>query len=186
MGLSRFDRWTKSLTFTASRRQALLALVIGVPGLAASKNKKRKHNKDKNNTRKIRRNSFGCVNVGGFCKNGGQCCSGICQGQKGKKTCRAHDTGSCQADQDTCLSGTVLCDRTGGQGICFRTTGNASYCAGIEVGNCFACATDADCQPFCGEGAACVACAECEETGGTACVGLESCVLPVASSRGMP
>jgi hypothetical protein len=56
-------------------------------------------------------------------------------------------------------------------GLCFVTTGGAGYCAAAEVGDCFACRRDAECRPFCGTKAACIRCAGCTETGGTACVG---------------
>ncbi len=49
--------------------------------------------------RRVRRNAFGCVSAGEFCKHAGQCCSGVCRGKKGKKRCRAHDTGGCAAGQ---------------------------------------------------------------------------------------
>jgi hypothetical protein len=181
MDPSRFDHWTKSLPFAASRRRALLALAVGIPGLAEAKKKKRKNRK--RNKKKIKRNAFGCVNVGNFCKNSGQCCSGICEGKKGKKKCQGHDQSTCQAGQtiEDCGGVAVDCTTTSGdEGSCLTTTGNAGYC--FSDGDCFPCAKDADCVPFCGPQAACIACAgeECGEEGGTACVGPsdDSCEFP--------
>jgi hypothetical protein len=166
MDVHRFDALTRRLAAASSRRTLLTGLaVLGstiefVLGERASakKGKKRK---------KVKRNTFGCVNVGRFCKQDSQCCSGICQGKLGKKKCKAHDTGSCQAGQDSCLGPSVSC----GMGRnCFRTTGNASFCTAV-AGTCFPCNRDPDCpeEEF-GPRAACVVCAsECLQNGGTAC-----------------
>jgi hypothetical protein len=119
--------------------------------------------------------------VGKFCKNNGQCCSGICQGKKGKKKCKAHDEGTCLPGQDACTSGSpVLCTTEGGlPGQCTQTTGKSSFCE--TTGDCFDCKKDADCVPFCGASAACIVCAECAMEGlQTACVGTNagSCTFP--------
>jgi hypothetical protein len=169
VGTARFDRFTRSVSTLLSRRTLAATLglgALGLPGLAeAKKHKKRKK-------KKITRNEFGCVDVGGFCKNSGQCCSGICSGKKDKKKCKAHNTSTCQAGQQeagcTAEATTVPCDV---DGRCDTTTGKAPYCAGD--GQCFPCTKDADCVPFCGAQAACITCAGCAlETGDlTACVG---------------
>jgi hypothetical protein len=176
MDATRFDRLARLFSNARSRRQAVLALLFGgaitLPGLAEAK---KKHKQKK----KIKRNDFGCVNVGGFCKNSGQCCSGICQGKKGKKKCQAHDTGNCQAGSDTCLGTHVICTTSNGNlaGACYTTTGNAGFCA--AAAGCFLCQKDADCQPFCGPAAACVLCVdECADFGGTGCFGPEQCTFP--------
>jgi hypothetical protein len=168
MERARIDGLARSVSLLLSRRTLAGGLGLGAlahPGLIAAKNK---HNHKKK--KKVKRNEFGCVDVGTFCKNNGQCCSGICQGKKGKGKCQAHDASTCQAGQDVC--GVVEVDCTtenGDQGACARTTGNASFCE--ASGDCFACAKDADCVAVCGAGAACIVCAECTLTGGTACVG---------------
>ena len=173
-----FDALTKRLTEAGSRR-GLLGLLATLPvlgGLVAFLDPdagEARHNKKRRKKVKVRFNDFGCVNVGGFCKNGGQCCSGICQGKKGKKgkkKCKAHNVSTCQPDDDTCLGAEVGCTTDiGDDGRCSRTTGNASYCE--ASGNCTACTKDADCVAVCGAGAACIVCANCPESGGTACVG---------------
>jgi hypothetical protein len=159
-----------------SRRDLLRSLAstglgLGIVGFAdpGEAQKKRKRKKRK---KKIRRNTFGCVDVGNFCKNGGQCCSGICQGKKGKKKCQGHDEGSCQANQDSCSETPFPCiTSTGESGVCTITTGKAPYCN--TTGACFPCRKDADCVPFCGPHAACMVCAtQCGAIEGfTACVG---------------
>jgi hypothetical protein len=168
----RFDRLARSVTEGSSRRGVLrsfAATALGLTmarltGAVEAKNRKKK---------KIKRNSFGCVNVGSFCKNAGQCCSGICQGKKGKKKCQAHDASTCAVGQtiDDCGGANVLCTASGGDpGVCVTTTGNAAYCATSL--DCFPCKRDVDCEPFCGQGAACLPCAgECAAVGNTACAG---------------
>jgi len=85
-----------------------------------------------------------------------------------RKTCRVGQTTAfCGGSDVVCKTG------SGEAGQCHTTTGGAAYCAGS--GNCFACATDADCVDVCGQGAACVQCAAgCPETGGTGCLGVSS------------
>jgi hypothetical protein len=170
MDTARFDRWTQDLSIAVSRRQSLASLGFGLGALAGlldlAEAKKRKK-------KKIKRNDFGCVNVGNFCKNAGHCCSGICSGKRGKKKCRAHDTGGCRAEHNpvTCGgSADVPCfTNAGALGQCAHTTGNAGYCQ--NSGNCLACTRDPDCVPFCGADAACIVCEGLCGPGGTACTG---------------
>jgi hypothetical protein len=174
-----FERWVRPLSDPASRRQTILASLLGGLVLlcgghgALAKKKRKKRRKRKKNTAKITFNAFGCVDVGTFCKTNDQCCSGICQGKKGKKSCRAHDEGSCLANQDTCGGPPFFpcTTSTGESGVCTITTGKAPYCN--TTGACFPCRKDADCVPFCGSQAACIVCeTQCGATEGfTACVG---------------
>jgi hypothetical protein len=174
MDAESFDYLTRSVSTLLSRRAVTSVLGIGVfalPSFIAAKKRRHKHKK------KIKRNAFGCVNVGNFCKNDDQCCSGICQGKKGKKKCQAHDSSTCQAGthEEECdlPHGTnVPCvSSTGDSGLCDTTTGRGAYCE--ADGGCFDCKKDADCVPFCGPQAACILCPECVPfTGtGTSCVG---------------
>jgi hypothetical protein len=178
-----FDDLLRAFPDATSRRGVLGGLValslaaVGFPGAVDAKKKhKKKHKK------KVTFNDFGCVNVGGFCKNSDQCCSGICQGKKDKKTCQAHDSDICTGNVDTCAGGLSTCaTATGEGGSCFRTTGNAGYCAIPGAGGCVACAKDADCVSFCGAQAACIICeSQCAATGGTGCIGPSSdrCTFP--------
>jgi hypothetical protein len=180
MDANRFDRLTRSVATPASRRSVLAALGVAVAAVPPTVNaRKRKR-------RKVRRNAFGCVDVGGFCKNGGQCCSGICTGKKGKKKCRAHDAQGCQPGvQDTTCDATggadVTCTTSSGatDGVCGTTTGRAGYC--LFSGGCFPCTKDAECQEFCGPRAACILCDDCTNDGGTSCVNPDSpsgCATP--------
>jgi hypothetical protein len=171
MDQNRFAVLTHSMTRIPSRRDVLRGLVAAGLGLQAAPRpdvaaaKKRK---------KVRFNAFNCVSVGGFCKNAGQCCSGICEGKKGKRKCRAHDTGGCQpGGRDTICSASgtdIPCTTSTGAevGQCNTTTGNAGFCA--AAGSCFACTKDAQCQERYGQPeAACIRCDKCPQTGGTSC-----------------
>jgi hypothetical protein len=163
MDAAHFDRLTRSLAVPSPRRTILAGLVGLRGGLASSRNAHAARNHRKRKKKKITRNAFGCVNVGGFCRRASQCCSGICR----KQRCRAHDTAGCPAEADQCAGTIVSC---GAGGRCFRTTGEASFCGG--EGDCVVCQTDAQCvrRGF-GTGAACVVCATCAQgdNAGTAC-----------------
>lgn len=172
MDANRFDRLARSLTDASSRRGVLrgfaatLSLAaIRVPSTVAAKNKK-----------KLKRNSFGCVNVGGKCRGkDANCCSGICQGKKPRKgekdrsSCVAHDTGGCPAGLTRTFCGgsaDVPCTTTAGlSGACLTTTGNGGYC--FSDSSCRQCRRDIDCQAEFGPRAACVVCADSAQ--GTIC-----------------
>mgnify|MGYP000153176130 CR=1 FL=1 len=168
---SRFDAWTRRrLGLRAGGAlAALLGLVARPASDVAIARQRRK--------RRVKRNAFGCVNVGKFCKNDSQCCSGVCRGKKEKKTCRAHHTGAgCRAgDQTDSCGGTGVrrCTTASGEpnGLCNTTTGNAPYCSSEAFGSfrCTACSQDEECQELCGPAAACILCPECSLVD-TACV----------------
>jgi hypothetical protein len=176
----RFDALSRSLVTTRSRR-GLLATVAATFGLGSLLPVESEGKKNKKHKKKLKRNAFGCVNVGGKCRGKNKnCCSGICQGKKPKQGKK--DQSRCAAhDESTCLPGPTgtLCDgiadipcvpTSGPAGVCFTTTGNAGYCS--ASGTCSPCQKDDDCAGVCGVGAACVPCAsECDFLGGTACVG---------------
>ena len=169
-----FDRLTRALAAPASRQRllrglAILGLVAG-PVSDVGTAKKRK--------KKVEFNEFNCVNVGNFCKHDDQCCSGICQGKKGKRKCRAHDGGSgCQAGQaEGCAGDLGNCiSSTGLQGSCDTTTGNAGYC-GLGF-RCADCSKDVECQDLCGLAAAvCIKCPDCAGPGTLQ----TACVIPIS------
>jgi hypothetical protein len=176
---SRFDSFTRSLA--GSRRSLLggtLALALGPLGLSsidAKKKRKRKRNRNVPRTPQATPNEFGCLNVNDPCTSASQCCSGICQGPKGARTCRAHDTGGCEPGIEPEVCGeeneSICTTNSGDEGYCGTTTGNAGYCAG--PGDCYPCRTDVECQRanngFFGPTAACLKCTFCSGTGGTAC-----------------
>jgi hypothetical protein len=146
---------------------AMAAGWLSLPDVAARNRRKRK-------SRKARPNVFGCLNVGVTCKNAGQCCSGVCEGKKGKRKCQAHDSGTCSAGGQIaeCGGTTVACTTSLGKpGRCGTTTGNAGYC--FTFGACSTCKTDVECQTeaggILGPRAACVRCETCAGTG-TVCV----------------
>lgn len=183
----RFDGLTRSVSTLFSRRTLAGALGLGAlahPGPAEAK-KKHKHKKKK--TTKLKRNAFGCVDVGGACRgSGGNCCSGLCEGKKPKKgkkdtsVCVAHnDAGICFADTDSCAVGSsVSCNADNASCDCVQTTGKAGFCGDFTAGAadlCRICSQDTDCQEEFGGGAACVLLGEsctplCVSTGRTACV----------------
>ena len=142
MDSARFGRMTRAFSLLLSRRALARALGAGaliVPRPTQARKRKKR----------VKRNAFGCVNVEGFCQNAGQCCSNICQGKKGNRTCRAHDTGECQARQKG--SPCTTSDDRGG--TCDVTTGNAGYCVGGTFGDVQQpfCARDPDCQARSGD-----------------------------------
>ena len=140
----------------------LIAPAAWFPGRAVAKRHKRRRRK------KVTRNAFGCVSVTGTCRKSGQCCSGICVGRRGKKRCGAHNVSTCEGT-DGCSGEARPCTSDAGVfGTCNVTTGQASYCVITAV--CADCSTDADCEPRCGAGAACIVCSECLPSGRqTAC-----------------
>lgn len=175
----RFDHIARAFSARPSRRTLAGIVSLGAFGLAAGSQVEDAGAKKKK--KKVKKNEFGCIDVGKFCKNAGQCCSGICQGKKGKKKCKAHGESTCVSGQaETGCGGTsVICQTSSGaEGQCNTTTGKAGYC--VADGLCFACKKDADCVAQCGVDAACIQCADCDAQGGTACVGPEedSCVPP--------
>jgi hypothetical protein len=151
----------------------------GVANLEARKRRKRKRRK-----KKPLENGFGCRSVGVACASASQCCSGICEGgqrKKGKqarKTCRAHDTGGCRIEQDSCSGEFFPCTATNGEnGFCHVTTGNAPFC-GVSS-TTFDCTKDEDCVDLCGSEAACVVCDNPDLGSFQVCVGLkEECLSP--------
>jgi hypothetical protein len=172
MDPTHFDRLTRSLTDASSRRVLLGGLATALslaalrrPGPATAKKKRKKN--------KIKRNAFGCVDVGQSCRgNDALCCSGICQGKKPKKgkkdksRCVAHNALDCQAGADSCAGQAVPC---GTAGACTITTGAASFCSATGDGACVTCQKDADCEASRGPGAACIVCpGNCPDTT-TAC-----------------
>ena len=162
-----FDRLTRSIAEGSSRRTLLLSTALGlalarVPTMVEAKTKE-----------KPTRNAYGCLNVGQPCRgNDALCCSGVCQGKKPKKgkkdkhKCAAHNTGGCIAAQDSCAMNQNVPYLS--NGVCTRTTGEATFCAKFWAGMCTKCAMDADCLLL-GPDAACIVChVTCPQTT-TAC-----------------
>jgi hypothetical protein len=92
-----------------------------------------------------------CVHVGNRCKHAAQCCSGICHGSRGKKSCRSHGAGTCAPNQDDfCTDRDIQranCNQTPGCS-CYTTTGGARFCGQDASAFCpttGTCARDADC-----------------------------------------
>jgi hypothetical protein len=155
----------RSLATAAPRRMALAALAGSALTVLMSgvgrQTADAKRRKGKGKQKKIKRNAFGCVDVGKACRGkDANCCSGNCEGRKpkrGKKDksrCVAHNTGSCLPENNACVDpGITSC---GTFGVCLRTTGKASFCAGLGI--CEVCARDPDCDAVTGPGSACIDC----------------------------
>ncbi len=168
------DRLARTLAGARTRRGVLRRLIsvlgLGVIATHVSDDAAAK----KKNRKKPKKNAFGCLNVGKACNGkNSTCCSGICHGkrpkhgEKDKSECKAHGEGSCQPSEDLCLFNTEFpCSGVPGAN-CYRTTGNASFCA--ELGFCMDCKKDTDCEPTHGAGAACVVCTTCGGEIDTAC-----------------
>jgi hypothetical protein len=183
MDAQQFDNFARLLGRTSARRPLLGGLVLSpLAGLVAraaddaeaKKKRKKKGRKDK----KTKPNAFGCLNMGKACKNESQCCSGICEGKKGKRTCRAHDTSICKVDADICAAGQGgRCGIYNANCLCVKTTGDAPFCGDFTTPSilCRNCSHDTDCEEEFGPGAACVVyggiCnSYCPHTGGTSCL----------------
>jgi hypothetical protein len=174
MDASHFDRWTRSLTDASSRRGFLRGLIGGTLGVAAARVPSAVAAKKK--SKKLKRNEYGCVNVGGKCRGkDANCCSGICQGKKPKKgkkdtsECSAHDVEDCQPHQDGSGSEAENHCPDKPAAFCYRTTGNGSFCGFGGAGMCVDCARDTDCEADFGAGAACVITTYCPNENATAC-----------------
>jgi hypothetical protein len=175
---SEFDGLARTL---AKSRRSLLGggLVVAAGWLGTSGAGAKKRRKKKRKPKNSKPNGYGCLNVGASCRSEGQCCSGTCEGKKGRRKCVAHDVAICQVDSDVCSGGqAVLCGTNNPLCACTLTTGNAPFCgdyAGFPGETlCRDCSQDTDCEAEFGPGAACVIysrlCAEiCPDTG-TACV----------------
>ena len=167
-----------------SRGLAGIALATGLAQSGADNLEARTRRKRRQKKPPV--NRFSCRNVGVVCTNAGQCCSGICEGRAGtgnngkrrKKTCRAHDTGGCRVEQDSCSGEFFPCTATNGEdGFCHVTTGNAPYC-GVSS-TTFDCTKDEDCIDLCGSEAACVVCDNPDLGSFQVCIGLkEECLSP--------
>ncbi len=138
-----------------SRRDILRGLTgvglgLGFPRLPEPSAAKRKSKKKK---KKSTPNAFGCLSVGAICKNAAPCCSGICEGKKGKRTCRAHDAGTCEQEVPAiCQSGSPLTTTCNNRPdcACLRTTAGSSVCGELfcereGCSECADCQRDADC-----------------------------------------
>lgn len=146
------ERFTRAVSSIPSRREVLRGLAGVGFGLGASrfpevgeakrKRKRKKKKKDKN----AKPNAFGCLEVGDPCKNAEQCCSGSCEG----KTCRAHDTGTCnQKGPEICVIDPPLALTCNNDDTCrcFGTTAGSIACTRFEPAvSCVECQRDPDCE----------------------------------------
>jgi hypothetical protein len=175
----RFDTLVRNLAAASTRRAISRLLAGSALGFGIASRLPDPGGARKGKKKRLRRNQFGCVNVGDRCRgNDDNCCSGICQGKKPKQgkqdksRCVGHDAGiGCQAGvrEEGCGGTDIDCTTSTGQsGICDTTTGNGPYC--VFGFACVSCRKDADCQDLCGSAAACIICPGCDGFE-TACVG---------------
>jgi len=166
MDISRFDDLARSLSGLLSRRTVAGGLGLAALALTseADARKKKKRKRKRKQKPKVLLNSFGCVDVGGFCKISTDCCSGICTGAGRLRACQAHHTGSCLAGSEAwqCGGASVVCPDSA-DGSCVTTTGNAGYCMFAMWSQNPPCRQDSDCNQS-EPGAACFVC-----EGSTAC-----------------
>lgn len=142
-------------TLAGSRRSLFAGGLAGAAGWlgladtdARTKRKRRRKHRPKPKPRPIPApNAYGCLDVGDPCNGADQCCSGICGGKKGRKTCRAHGTGTCAQDAPgSCeAANPVLCNDDAC--LCQSTTAGSTFCATLAAPSaCAECRTDADCE----------------------------------------
>jgi hypothetical protein len=170
MNVDRFDLLTRTLSNTLSRRGLLRGLAM-VSSFVALHGSGELGARAKGKKSKLKRNQYGCVNVGGACRGKDSvCCSGICEGKKPKKgekdksTCVAHHTSTCTAAHRACTGNPQpSCNPDHPQAICYRTTGQAGFCGLDVIPGCIPCRKDADCHQQLSEGAACVVCSACPD-----------------------
>jgi hypothetical protein len=176
MTLAHFARLAYSMHRVASRRELLGAMTLG-PGLATLRPAWEASAKSKSRKQKLKRNAFGCVNVGGACRGrDAVCCSGICDGKKPKSgekdrsRCVAHHQGICTPEDRACTddAAPTPCNPERPSASCFRTTGRAGFCGDDVIPGCIPCQKDADCHEQLSQGAACVVCAGCPN--GATCI----------------
>jgi hypothetical protein len=146
-----FDRLARWLGTASPRRRLLGGLAASALGLVATGlpevEAKKKH-KHKRKPKPAQPNEFGCISVGDACTNAEQCCSGICEGKKGKKLCIAHGEGTCDQEADGFCEAedttqTVCNDNPAC--ACIRTTAGSKFCFGPGT-DCADCQTDTDCE----------------------------------------
>lgn len=180
---SQFDGLIQFLT--KSRRSLLGGVLAGAGGwLGVARAEAKKKRKPKKRKSKAKPNAFGCLEVGDPCQNADQCCSGICEGKKGKTRCRAHDTGVC--DQEApgyCESASPFQTRCNNQANCFctRTTAGSNVCGTVNAPSvCTDCKKDADCEALgLPPGSACVPFSEGNCAGN--CESGMACIAPCGS-----
>jgi hypothetical protein len=188
-----FDAMARRLTSLPTRRDILRDLAgtgLGL-GIARWSSTAEARKKRKKRNKKAKPNAFGCVNVGKFCKNDGQCCSGICEGKKGTRKCKAHGTGTCEQqgpefctapELDLVLCNSAVC-------ACIRTTAGSNFCfdIGAEAGSdCADCSTDADCEVLgFPPGSACAPYFNGEFCAGSCASGMK-CVTPCGTEPSAP
>ena len=154
-----FDALTRALVTTGTRRRALRAGLVAALGLAGGPLGVQ--------------GAAACRARGETCRRGSQCCSGLCRGPRGRKTCRrAPLQGTCTIASSVCAGTLTPCGNDNGfDCLCRVTARGTAFCGSLETGACIACGSNADCeQARPGSGWVCTRCATCPDTGNRACI----------------
>ncbi len=154
MNGKRLDDVIAQMTKAPSRRDILRSLAGAGMGLGVAwqvgdaEAKKRRKRKRKRKVKVGTPNEFGCLSVGQDCRDGVQCCSGICEGKKGRQTCRVHGAGTCSQQDPGICSGELKGCNDGVNCLCARTTAESVFCGNFSTAAvlCTECQTDADCE----------------------------------------
>jgi hypothetical protein len=154
MNGNRLEDVIAQMTKAPSRRDILRSLAgAGMAlGLAwqmgDAEAKKRRKRKRKRKVKVGTPNEFGCLCVGQVCRDGEQCCSGICEGKEGRQTCRVHGAGTCSQQDPGICSGVISGCNDGVNCLCLRTTAESVFCGNFSTNAILEveCGSDADCE----------------------------------------
>jgi len=163
MDADRFDGFVRSLADARSRRAVLRAVAVGAvtaPLLADGAT--------------VAARPPTCLADGKKCqrRKAQKCCSGICAKQGRNAKCQpAPFAHGCTNLSDSCSGVDVACpDFQSDSRLCFVDANHVPFCADLQDFNCSGCTTDQECIAMFGDGAFCLACADCAEFGtSTAC-----------------
>lgn len=97
-----------------------------------------------------------CLKVGKKCRRAKQCCSGVCRGRRGDKTCRRHGAGTCKQEGQhlVCTAPDITLSHCNNNSdcACVRTTAGTNFCGDFffpsgctTCSGCAVCERDADC-----------------------------------------
>jgi hypothetical protein len=137
---TRFDDLTRLLASDASRRSIVCGLGAAALGFSLG-------------IATVREVAAGKKN-GKRCKKAKDCCSGTCQGKKGKKKCKNTAGARGCTIEDVC-GAAIQCPDVPGEASCVVTRVGKPFWT--NLGECVACDSDADCAVL-APGAKCVDC----------------------------
>lgn len=158
MNADRFGASIRALRATTSRRdivRSLGAMGLGLGAIRLTRSadaKKKRRRKKRKRIPNAKPNFYGCAEVGDACATANDCCSGVCEGKKDKKTCQVHGAGTCDQETDGYCQAEdpeqTACNDVPGC-FCWRTTAGSQFCDdfnGESGTDCANCRKDADCE----------------------------------------